>query len=58
MKYRLDTNAVVGFVNPNPGLRLRIRQGGPADFGVSAVVAHQLYCGAFKGQLLPYIPPY
>jgi tRNA(fMet)-specific endonuclease VapC len=49
MKYLLDTNAVIGFVNRNSGLRHRIRQEGPAEFGLSALVTHELYFGAFKG---------
>ena len=48
MKYLLDTNAAIGFVNRNPGLWHRIRQEGPSYFGVSALVAHALYFGAFK----------
>ena len=48
MKYLLDTNAAIGFVNRNPGLWHRIRQEGPSDFGVSALVAHEPYFGAFK----------
>ncbi len=50
MKYLLDTNAIVGFVNRNPGLRHRIRDHDPTEFGLSALVTHELYFGAFKGQ--------
>ncbi len=50
MKYLLDTNAVIGFVNGNPGLRRRIGQEDPAAFCVSALVTHEMYYGAFKGR--------
>ncbi len=51
MRYLLDTNAVAALLN-DPGGRLarRLRQYRPADIGLSAIVTHELYYGAFKSQ--------
>ncbi len=51
MRYLLDTNAVAALLN-DPGGRLagRVRQHRPADVGLSAIVTHELYYGAFKSQ--------
>jgi tRNA(fMet)-specific endonuclease VapC len=51
MRYLLDTNAVIALLNDpaSPvGRRLRTQQ--PVDVGVSAIVLHELYFGAFKSQ--------
>ena len=51
MKYLLDTNAVIGLLNrTSQPLLDRIRASAPADVGVSAVVIHELYYGAYKSQ--------
>jgi tRNA(fMet)-specific endonuclease VapC len=51
MRYLLDANAVVAVLNDTTSpIARRIRRYGPRDFGVSAVVIHELYCGAFKSQ--------
>ncbi|MBX3166650.1 MAG: type II toxin-antitoxin system VapC family toxin [Candidatus Eremiobacteraeota bacterium] len=51
MKYLLDTNAVISLLKDDrPGLARRLRQCSPGEVGISAVVAHELYFGAFKSQ--------
>lgn len=50
MKYLLDANAVIALLNGHPGMNTRIRQALPADIGLPAVVAHELYYGAFKSE--------
>ncbi len=51
MRYLLDTNAVIALLNDPGGLvALRLRQLQPADVGLSVIVMHELYFGAFKSQ--------
>jgi len=50
MKFLLDTNAVIAILNGEPTMVARLRMYQPADFGISAVVAHELYYGAYKSQ--------
>lgn len=51
MRYLLDTNAVIAAINDRAGaLSHRLRSLAPADVGVSAIVMHELYFGAFKSQ--------
>jgi len=51
MLYLLDTNAVIALLNDAKSrLALRARQHSPADIGISAVVCHELFYGAFKSQ--------
>lgn len=51
MRYLLDTNAVAALLNDPAGrLSGRVRQHRPADIGLSAIVTHELYYGAFKSQ--------
>src|SRR5262245_51119214 len=51
MRYLLDTNAVIGLLNDsNSKLAQRARQEKPADMAIPAVVAHELFYGAFKSQ--------
>lgn len=50
MKYLLDTNAVISLLKAQPMLSGRIRKHAPADFGLPAVVAHELFYGAYKSQ--------
>jgi tRNA(fMet)-specific endonuclease VapC len=51
MRYLLDANAVIALLNDttSPIARPFCRYA-PRDFGVSAVVVHELYYGAFKSQ--------
>jgi tRNA(fMet)-specific endonuclease VapC len=51
MRYLLDANAVIALLNDTTSpIARRIRRFTPGDFGVSAVVIHELYYGAFKSQ--------
>ena len=50
MKFLLDTNAVIALLKGHPGFLGRLRQHLPRDFGIPAIVAHDLFYGAYKGQ--------
>lgn len=50
MKYLLDTNAVVGLSKGMPRLDQRLHQEDPADIGLSVIVLHELFFGAYKGR--------
>ena len=51
MRYLLDANAVIAVLNDATSpIARRIRRYAPRDIGVSAVVIHELYYGAFKSQ--------
>ncbi|MDQ2680036.1 MAG: type II toxin-antitoxin system VapC family toxin [Candidatus Eremiobacteraeota bacterium] len=50
MRFLLDSNAIVAILKGNPKLHARLRLHEPRDFGIPAVVAHELYYGAFKSQ--------
>jgi len=51
MIYLLDSNAVISLLNdPSGPVSRRLRQYQPQDIGLSAIVAHELYFGAFKSQ--------
>jgi tRNA(fMet)-specific endonuclease VapC len=51
MRYLLDANAVIAALNEPAGLlSRRLHEVVPTDVGVSAVVMHELYFGAFKSQ--------
>ena len=51
MIYLLDSNAVIALLNDPSGLvSRRLHQCQPADIGISAIVSHELYFGAFKCQ--------
>jgi len=51
MRYLLDANAVIAVLNePVCPVSRRLHALAPADVGVSAVVMHELYFGAFKSQ--------
>jgi len=47
----LDTNAVIALLDdPNSWIGRRAQRHKPQDIGISAIVAHELYYGAFKSQ--------
>lgn len=49
MRYLLDTNAVIALLNDPAGrVSRKLRSRPPADMGISVVVMHELYFGAFK----------
>ena len=51
MRYLLDANAIIALLNDTTSpIARRIRRFTPRDFGVPAVVIHELYYGAFKSQ--------
>jgi tRNA(fMet)-specific endonuclease VapC len=51
MRYLLDANAVIALLNDTTSpIARRIRRYAPRDIGISAVVIHELYYGAFKSQ--------
>jgi len=51
MRYLLDANVVIGLLNDTTSqLARRVRREEPVDIGISAVVAHELYDGAFKSR--------
>lgn len=51
MRYLLDTNAVIALLNDTASpIARRTRRHAPRDIGISAIVIHELYYGAFKSQ--------
>jgi tRNA(fMet)-specific endonuclease VapC len=51
MRFLLDSNVVIELLrNRNPRLAHRLRREPPGEIALSAVVAHELFYGAFKGQ--------
>lgn len=51
MRFLLDTNAIIAVLNEPAGLvSQRLRRHLPADIGLSSIVMHELYFGAFKSQ--------
>ena len=51
MRYILDANAVIGLLNnTSPKLARRARDEDPGDIVLSAVVAHELFYGAFRSR--------
>ena len=51
MRFLLDTNAVIALLNDGTSkLAQRARQHSPADIGISAIVSHELFYGAFKSK--------
>jgi tRNA(fMet)-specific endonuclease VapC len=51
MRYLLDANAVIGLLNDNTSRTAqRARRERPDDVAVSAIVAHELFYGAFKSR--------
>lgn len=51
MRYLLDTNAIIALLKDSSSpLARRVRRLSPSDVGLSAIVSHELYFGAFKSQ--------
>ncbi len=51
MLFLLDTNAVIALLNdPRSSLARRVRREMPSDIGISAIVSHELFYGAFKSR--------
>jgi tRNA(fMet)-specific endonuclease VapC len=49
VKFLLDSNAVIALMKGNPGFLAQLRQHQPQDFGLPAIVVHELFYGAYKG---------
>ena len=50
MKFLLDTNAVIALLEDNRSFVAHIRTYLPSDFGISAIVHHELCFGAYKSR--------
>lgn len=51
MRYLLDTNVVIALLNDTTSKPAqRVRREPPGDVAISAIVAHELFYGAFKSQ--------
>ncbi len=50
MKYLLDANAVIALLTGKSKVMERVRQYLPSDIGISSIVVHELFYGAFKSQ--------
>ena len=51
MRYLVDANAIIALLNDRTSpIARRVRRHAPRDFGMSALVIHELYYGAFKSQ--------
>lgn len=51
MRYLLDTNAVIAVLNgKSPSVGIRLRELEPGEVGLSSIVIHELFYGAFKSQ--------
>jgi tRNA(fMet)-specific endonuclease VapC len=50
VKYLIDTNVVIGLSKGLPGLEQRLHQEDPTDIGLSVIVLHELFFGAYKGR--------
>jgi tRNA(fMet)-specific endonuclease VapC len=49
VKFLLDSNAVITLMKGNLGFLGQLRRRQPQDFGIPAVVVHELFYGAYKG---------
>jgi tRNA(fMet)-specific endonuclease VapC len=49
MRFLLDSNAIIAIMKGHPGFLTRLRRYQPLDFGIPAIVAHELFYGAYKG---------
>jgi tRNA(fMet)-specific endonuclease VapC len=49
VKFLLDSNAIIAIMKGNPGFLERLKLHQPQDFGIPAIVAHELFYGAYKG---------
>lgn len=53
--YLLDTNAVITALNArSPALMARITARTPGEIAIPAIVAHELYFGAYRSQKIEY----
>lgn len=50
MKFLLDTNVVIALLKGYPACLDRLRRYQPGDFGLPAIVAHELFFGAYRSR--------
>jgi tRNA(fMet)-specific endonuclease VapC len=50
VKFLLDANAVIALLKSHNVFLARLRRHKPVDFGIPAIVAHELFYGAYKSQ--------
>jgi tRNA(fMet)-specific endonuclease VapC len=50
VKYLLDTNAVIAVLKGDAVFLKHMRRRRPQDFGIPAIVAHELFYGAYKSR--------
>ena len=50
MRFLLDSNAVICVLRGHTGFLSKLCEYRPQDFGISSIVAHELFYGACKGQ--------
>ena len=50
IRYLLDTNAVIAAMKGLPGVLARLHALSPQEVGISAMVLHELYYGAYKSE--------
>ncbi len=50
VRFLLDSNALIALFKGHPGFLRRLREYQPWDFGIPAIVVHELFYGAYKGQ--------
>lgn len=51
MRFLLDTNVVIALLHdPTSAISHKVRQQAPRDIGISSIVTHELYAGAYKSQ--------
>jgi tRNA(fMet)-specific endonuclease VapC len=48
VRYLLDTNAVIALLRRDQAVEQRARRHRPDDFGLSSIVAYELFFGAYK----------
>ena len=54
MKYLFDTNAVIGLLDGNTRILRNVRMRSASDFGLSAIVLHEIYFGEHRGSRTSY----
>lgn len=50
MRFLLDSNAVIALLKGHEGFLTQLHRHEPRHFGLPAVVMHELFYGAYKGQ--------
>ena len=50
MRYLLDTNSVIALLGKRPSISRRVHSHSSQDFGLSVIVSHELYFGAFRSR--------